>query len=51
MKEYKDLIGKVIVAAAIVVAAWMIANAVTAAGGTIGSQIASALNNVAGQIN
>ena len=51
MKEYQDLIGKVIVAAAIVVAAWMIANAVTASGGTIGSQIASALNNVAGQIN
>ncbi len=51
MKEYQDLIGKVIVAAAIVAAAWMIANAVTAAGGTIGSQIASALNNVAVQIN
>lgn len=43
MKEYQNLIGKVIVAGAIIVAAFVIANAIEAAGGNIGSQIASAL--------
>ncbi len=48
MKEYQNLIGKVILAGAIIVAALIIANAIEAAGGTIGSQISSALGMIAG---
>ena len=43
MKDYQNLIGKIIIAVAIVVAGSMIANAIEVAGGDIGSQIASAL--------
>lgn len=43
MREYQSLIGKVIVAGAIILAAFIVANAIEAAGGNIGSQIALAL--------
>ena len=43
MKDYQNLIGKIIIAIAIVIAGSMIANAIVVAGGEIGSQIASAL--------
>lgn len=39
MKEYQDLIGKIIVALAIIGAALIIANAIDSAGANIGSQI------------
>lgn len=48
MKEYQNLIGKVILAVAIIAAALILANAIETAGGTIGSQIASALGRIAG---
>lgn len=51
MKEYQNLIGKVIVAGAIIVAAFIIAHAFESAAGSVRSQIASALNTIAGQIN
>lgn len=50
MKDYQNLIGKIIIAAAIVVAGAMIANAIEAAGGSIGSQIASALSTYLPQV-
>lgn len=43
MKDYQNLIGKIIIAVAIIIAGAMIANAIEGAGGDIGSQIASAL--------
>lgn len=43
MKDYQNLIGKIIIAAAIIVAGAMIAHAIELAGGNIGSQIAGAL--------
>ena len=43
MKDYQNLIGKIIIAVAIVIAGAMIANAIEVAGGNIGSQISSAL--------
>ena len=43
MKEYQNLIGKIIIAAAIIMAAVMIANAIEAGCASIGSQIASAI--------
>lgn len=43
MKEYQNLIGKIIIAVAIVFAAIMIANAIDAGCASIGSQIASAI--------
>lgn len=43
MKEYQNLIGKLAIAAAIVIAGVLIANAIEVAAGSIGSQIASAL--------
>ena len=43
MKDYQNLIGKIIIAAAIVLAAIMIANAIDAGCASIGSQIASAI--------
>lgn len=43
MKEYQGLIGKLVIAAAIVVAGAVIAGAVTEVAGAIGSQIASAI--------
>lgn len=51
MKKYQHLIGKIMIAGAIVVAAFIIANAIEYAGGSIGSQIASALHTVGSQIN
>lgn len=43
MKEYQKLIGSILIAAAIVIAGTMLSSAVREAGGSIGSQIASAL--------
>ena len=43
MKEHQNLIGKIIIAVAIVIAAVMIANAIEAGCASIGSQIASAI--------
>lgn len=51
MKEYQNLIGKVIIAGAIIVAAFIVANAIEATGGNMGSQIASALGSIASQMN
>ena len=51
MKEYQNLIGKLIIAVAIVIVGIMMANAITYAGDEIGSQIASALSAIASQIN
>lgn len=53
MKEYQNLIGKIIIAVAIVIAGVLIANAIGEASGTIGSQIASALatTNYTGKSN
>ena len=45
MKEYQNLIGKIIVAVAIIIAAFIIANAIEAGCASIGSQIASAIAN------
>lgn len=45
MKEHQNLIGKIIIAVAIVIAAVMIANAIEAGCASIGSQIASAIAN------
>lgn len=45
MKEYQSLIGKIILAAAIIIAACIVASAIRAAGGSIGSQIASVIFN------
>ena len=50
MKEYQNLIGKVILAVAIIVGAMIIGNAILEASGNIGSQSASALNTIAIQI-
>lgn len=43
MKDYQNLIGKIIIAVAIIIAGNMIANAIEVAGGSIGSQIASTI--------
>lgn len=48
MKEYQNLIGKIIIAGAIIIAAFIISGAIESAGRNIGSQIASALNTIAG---
>ena len=40
MKEHQDLIGKIAIAVAIIIAGVMISNAIITAGGEIGSQIA-----------
>lgn len=50
MKEYQNLIGKVIIAAAIIVGAVIIGNAIFEASGNIGAQIAAALHTIASQI-
>ena len=44
MKEYQELVGKALTAAAIT-----IAGVIESAGGNIGSQIASALNTITGK--
>lgn len=44
MKEYQELVGKALTAAAII-----IAGVIESAGGNIGSQIASALNTIMGK--
>ncbi len=51
MKEYQDLIGRLIMAAAIIISSLIIGNAITEAGNNIGPQIASALNFVAQMIS
>ena len=43
MKEYQNLIGKIFIAIAIIVAAHLISNAIEIAGSNIGSQIAAAM--------
>ena len=43
MKEYQNLIGKLAIAVAIIIAGFMISQSIEAAGGSVGSQIASAL--------
>lgn len=43
MKDYQNLIGKIIIAIAIVIAGVLIANAIEAGCASIGSQIASAI--------
>ena len=43
MKDYQDLIGKIIIAIAIIIAAVMLSNAIEAGCASIGSQISSAL--------
>ena len=45
MKEYQDLIGKIVIAVAIIIAGVLIANAIEAGCASIGSQIASAIAN------
>lgn len=43
MKEYQNLIGSILIAAAIILAGFLISTAIHDAGGNIGSQIAAAL--------
>lgn len=43
MKDYQNLIGKLAIAAAIIIAGIIISQAIESAGGNIGSQIAGAL--------
>ena len=50
MKEYQNLIGSIVIAAAIIMGAVLIVNAMIEASGNIGSQIASALSTIASQI-
>lgn len=45
LKEYQSLIGAIILAAAIIIAACILGDAIREAGGSIGSQIASAVFN------
>ena len=45
MKEYQDLIGKIVIAVTIIIAGVLIANAIEAGCASIGSQIASAIAN------
>lgn len=42
MKEYQNLIGKTTIAAAIIIVAFILANAIESAGASAGSQIARA---------
>lgn len=51
MKEYQNLIGKIIIGASIIMAAVILADAVKYAGGEIGSMIASAISSMAAQLN
>ena len=44
MKEYQNLIGKISIAAAIIIVAFILANAIESAGASAGSQIAGALH-------
>lgn len=43
MKDYQNLIGKIIIAVAIIIAAVMLSNAIEAGCASIGSQISSAI--------
>ena len=45
MKDYQNMIGKIIIAVAIIIAAVMLSNAIEAGCASIGSQIASAIAN------
>ena len=47
MKEYQNLIGRIIIAAAIIIAGMLIANALEHLGASIGSELAT----IASQIN
>ena len=44
MKEHRNLIGKITIAAAIIIVAFILANAIESAGAGAGSQIAGALH-------
>ena len=50
VKEYQNLIGKIIIAAAIIAAAFILANAIESAEASAGSQIAGALHAMASQM-
>ena len=45
MKDYQNLIGKIIIAVAIIIAAVILSNAIEVGCASIGSQIASAIAN------
>ena len=49
MKDYQDLLGKIAVAAAIIIAGIVVARAINQAAGSIGSQIAGAIVTLASQ--
>ncbi len=51
MKEYQDLIGRIIIAASVIIAAFIIANAINTVGTNIGDQIISSSYIIARQIN
>ena len=51
MKEYQNLIGKLAIAVAIVIAGIIISKAITYVGVEIASQISNALCTIASQIN
>ena len=51
MKEYQNLIGKLAIAVAIVIAGSIISKAITYVGVEIASQISNALSTIASQIN
>ena len=51
MKEYQNIIGKLAIAVAIVIAGIIISKAITYAGVEIATQISNALSTIASQIN
>ena len=51
MKEYQNLIGKLAIAVAIVIAGIIISKAITYVGVELASQISNALSAIASQIN
>lgn len=51
MKEYQNLIGKIVIGASIIIAAVILADAVKYAGGEIGSMISGAISAIAAQLN
>ena len=51
MKEYQNLIGKLAIAVAIVIAGIIISKSITYVGVEIASQISNALSTIASQIN
>lgn len=51
MKEYRNLIGKIVIGASIIIAALILADAVKYAGEEIGGMISSAISSIAAQLN